>query len=144
VAARLASTYDTHVSDSGSFVTSSRVPRAALLEAWSTSDWKRGVSIPALSPFDTLTVTTKNSIYTIIIVSPESGEVKIRGGTIFPAFATARLCGSSLGGGLLKRAVIHPGFCVELVHQGLGTIVTTHVQSIALHNGGSAPSSAVM
>jgi hypothetical protein len=132
------------VSDSGSFVTGSRVPRAALLDQWSACDWKRGVNITLLAPFDTLTVTTKNSVYTIVVVSPESGEVKVRGGTIFPVFTPARLCGCSLGGGLLKRAVIHPGFSVELVHQGLGTIVTTHVRTIALQNTGGAPARTIM
>ena len=65
------------------------VPHAATLDAWSSKDWSSGIDVTRLSPLDELTVTTRNSTYTILIVSPVSGEVKIRGGSFFPSFATA-------------------------------------------------------
>jgi hypothetical protein len=84
-------------------------------------------------------------VYTIFIVSPTSGEVKIRGGAFFPSFAAARICGSSLGHGFLKRFVVHPGFCLELTHDDLGLIVTTPVRSAAVSSGGDrVPSEVVM
>lgn len=121
-----------------------RVPRAAMLDTWSSADWSGGVNVTALSPFDELTVTTKNSVYTIVIVSPHSGAVKIRGGSAFPSFTDARICGSSLGGGLLKCNVVDPGFCLELNHEGLGTVVTTRVRSVLARVGDPVRSAPLM
>ena len=111
------------------------VPHAATLDAWSSKDWSSGIDVTKLSPLDELTVTTRNSTYTILIVCPASGEVKIRGGTFFPSFATARICGSSLGRGFLKRHVVHAGFCLEVTHQELGLIVTTRVRTAVVCSG---------
>ena len=79
------------------------VPQASTLDAWSSRDWSRGIDVTRLSPLDELIVTTRNSTYTILVVNPSTGDVKIRGGAFFPSFATARICGSSLGRGFLKR-----------------------------------------
>jgi len=105
------------------------VPHASTLDAWSSRDWSRGIDVTRLSPLDELIVTTRNSTYTILIVNPSTGDVKIRGGAFFPSFATARICGSSLGRGFLKRHVVHAGFCLEVTHQELGLIVTTRVRT---------------
>ena len=84
---------------------------------------------------DRLMVTTRNSVYEIVVVSPRTGEVRVRGGAFFPSFVPAHLCGSSLGGSFLKLHVVHPGFCLELCHDDLGLIVTTHVKTIAVSSG---------
>src|SRR5580765_7413242 len=121
------------------------VPHAALLETWSSKDWTAGIDVTTLSPLDELTVTTCNSVYTILIVCPVSGEVKIRGGRFFPSFVTARIGGSSLGRGFLKRYVVHPGFCLEFTNDDLGLIVTTRVHTAVVSSGGGdAPADAVM
>ena len=121
------------------------VPHAALLETWSSKDWTAGIDISSLSPLDELTVTTRNSVYTILIVCPVSGEVKIRGGRFLPSFVTARIGGSSLGQGFLKRHVVHPGFCLEFTNDDLGLIVTTRVRTAVVSSGGArVPSDAVM
>jgi len=111
------------------------LPRAATLDAWSSRDWSSGIDVTGLSPLDELTVTTRNSTYTILIVCPSSGEVKIRGGSFFPSFATVRICGSSLGSGFLKRHVVHAGFCLEFTHEELGLIVTTRVRTAVVSSG---------
>ena len=121
------------------------LPQAASLEAWSSRDWSRGIDVTRLSPLDELTVTTRNSTYTILIVNPSTGEVKIRGGSFFPSFETARVCGSSLGRGFLKRHVVHAGFCLEVTHREFGLIVTTRVRTAVVTAGlGRAASGAVM
>ena len=112
------------------------VPHAATLDAWSSKDWSSGIDVTSLSPLDELTVTTRNSTYTILVVCPASGEVKMRGGTFFPSFATARICGSSLGRGFLKRHVVHAGFCLEFTHEELGLIVTTRVRTAVVSTSG--------
>jgi hypothetical protein len=70
--------------------------------------------------------------------------VKIRGGRFFPSFVTARLGGSSLGRGFLKRHVVHPGFCLEFTNDDLGLIVTTHVRTATVSSGGAHTANAVM
>lgn len=125
--------YNDDMDDSASGIwTNGRVPRAAVLEAWSDRDWSDGVHLFDLSAMDRLTVTTRNSVYDIVVVSPRTGEVMVRGGAFFTSFAPAHLCGSSLGGSFLKLHVIHPGFCLELCHEDLGLIVTTQVQSVVV------------
>jgi hypothetical protein len=120
------------------------VPRVSTLDAWSTADWRAGVNVTELAAFDTLTVTTKNSVYTLVVVCPRTGKVEVRGGSAFPSFAPARISGSSLGGGLLKRHVVHAGFCLELLHGDLGTVVTTRVQTVAVRKAERSPSHSVM
>ncbi len=129
---------------SGSVVIGAYVPRGATIDAWSSADWSGGIDITALAEFDELTVTTKNSVYTIVIVSPRTGAVKIRGGSAFPAFGDARVSGSSLGGGLLRRHVVHAGFCLELTHATLGTVVTTRVRTASLVRASDRSDSSVM
>jgi hypothetical protein len=130
------------VSDSSiSVVLNAPASAADLLDSWVSADWSAGVRIADLQPFDQLTVTTRNTVYTIVVVCPRSGEIQVRGGTLFPSFATARLCGSSLGRGLLKCGVLHPGFCMELCHSELKTIVTTRVRTLTV-NAAAAPPSA--
>jgi hypothetical protein len=124
------------VSDSAaSSVIAPRVSRAAVLDTWTSADWSGGVNVCGLQPFDQLTVTTKNSVYTLIVVCPRSGDVQVRGGALFPSFTKARISGSSLGGGLLKCHIVHPGFCLELAHRDLGAIITTRVRTVTVSHG---------
>ena len=115
--------------------TDGRVPRAAVLDAWSDLDWSDGVHLYELSAMDRLVVTTRNSVYDIVVVTPRTGEIIVRGGVFFPSFTPAHFCGSSLGGSFLKLRVVHPGFCLELCHDDLGLIVTSHVQTVRVSSG---------
>jgi hypothetical protein len=114
------------------------------LAAWSSRDWTDGVNITRLSPCDQLTVTTRNSVYTIVVVRPSTAEVQVRGGVMFPAFTTVRLCGSSLGSAFLKRHVVHPGFCLEFADATLGRVITTRVREVVSDRTDRPPTQAVM
>lgn len=122
--------YNDEVKDSSGISVAGRVPRVASLDGWCGHDWSGGVHLFDLSAMHRLTVTTRNSIYDIVVVSPRTGQVMVRGGAFFPSFTAARLCGSSLGGGLLKLHVVHPGFCLELCHDEVGVVVTTPVRTV--------------
>lgn len=102
----------------------------APLEAWSDHDWTNGVQIDELHELECLSVHTRNSTYQIIVRAPESGEILVRGGARFPTFTPARLCGSSTGGSVLKRAGIYPGFRLEFETEGRRRILTSPVVSI--------------
>jgi hypothetical protein len=117
---------------------------AAVLQSWSSHDWRGGVHIAELSELDRLTVRTRNSVYDIVVSCPRTGRVMIRGGAFFPAFTAARLSGCSLGGSFLKLGVVHPGFCLEFSTQEIGVVVTTRVRTVVHTPAKHAPGSAVM
>jgi hypothetical protein len=116
------------VERSGS-VTAATVPSARVLSAWSLRDWSDGVHVDDLSALDRLIVRTANSTYEIVILSPSTGNVLVRGGAFFPVLMPARLAGSSLGGSFLKLRSIHVGFRLEL-NTDSGFIITSPVRAV--------------
>jgi len=106
-------------------------PAGALLDTWTAHSWSDGLCVTRLSPLDRLSVQTRNSLYEIIVLSPPSPEILVRGGTFFPEFTRVWLAGASLGGSFLKLHGIYIVFRLELVEMGR-SIITSTVQSIAL------------
>jgi hypothetical protein len=101
----------------------------ALLDSWSGHDWADGVQIEQLRELDHLAIHTRNSTYDLVVTAPAAGEVLVRGGARFPSYTRARVCGSSIGGNIVKRAGIYPGFRLELEVEGR-RILTSSVASI--------------
>lgn len=101
----------------------------AQLESFSGLEWSNGVQIEEMRELDALSVQTRNSTYEIVVTSPGTGQVLVRGGAHFPAFTPAHLSGSSVGGCVLKRGGVYPGFRLEFEAQGR-RIVTSTVESI--------------
>jgi hypothetical protein len=94
---------------------SSYVPKAAILDRWSERDWSDGIQLDELEELDTLAVRTQNSVYEIVVVCGRTGEVWVRGGSLFPERTLVRLSGSTCGGSFLKRLGIYIGMQLELV-----------------------------
>lgn len=107
------------------------VAGSALLNTWAGHDWRGGVRVDELSSLDRLIVTTENSTYNIVIVSPSTSDVLVRGGAFFPVYTPVRLAGSSLGGSFLKLRSVHTGFRLEF-STGDGFIITSTVRTVAL------------
>ncbi len=107
------------------------VSTSAILDRWATHDWRDGMHIGDLHPLDRLTVRTLNSTYEIVVVTPGSADVAVRGGAFFPTFSRVHVAGSSLGGSFLKLHTIHVGFRMELVFN-TRSIVTSPVQAISI------------
>ncbi|MBI3492356.1 MAG: hypothetical protein HY047_11335 [Acidobacteria bacterium] len=107
------------------------VPASALLSTWTAHEWRDGLKIDDLSALDRVTARTCYSTYEIVIVSPASGEVIVRGGRFFPEFAPARLAGASLGGSLLKMRSMYVGFRIEFALDGR-VIITSPVRKLAV------------
>jgi len=107
------------------------VPASGLLSSWTAHDWRDGVHVSDLSALERLIVTTANSTYEIILVSPANADVLVRGGAFFPVFTPARLAGSSLGGSFLKLRSVHVGFRLELGTER-GFIITSPVRTVAV------------
>src|SRR5262245_61658785 len=118
------------------------VAASALLDTWTSQSWDDGVRIDRLTSLDRLTVTTRHSTYELIVLTPATSEVMVRGGAFFPEFTRARVSGSSLGGSFLKLHTIHAGFRMELA-DGARSIVTSPVQDISITSEGG-PANQVM
>jgi hypothetical protein len=106
--------------------------RAVALDSWLELPWTDGCQVDALSPLQAVTVTTRNSVYEIIVTSPRTGGIKVRGGQFFPEWSEATLAGCSMGGSFLKMRGLYAGFCMELHFDGQ-VVITTRVRTIAIH-----------
>lgn len=98
-----------------------------VLDEWAEHDWSDGIQIDELSELDALSVRTHNTTYEIVVTSPATGDVLVRGGARFPTFTAARLLGSTNGGNLVKRSGIYPGLRLELQRTGRRIITSTIV-----------------
>lgn len=105
------------------------------LDDWAASDWNNGIQLDQLGELESLSVRTRHTTYEIVITSPSAGEVLVRGGSRFPTFTPVRVCGSTLGGNLLKLSGIYPGLRIEFQHENR-RILTSTVLSLEL--GGPA------
>jgi hypothetical protein len=104
-------------------------PAAGDLQWWAERDWSGGVALDQLQGLEQFAVRTGNTTYEITVLSAHTGDILVRGGLFFPEHTRATLAGCSLGGSVLKIRAIHPGFVMELVHDGR-RIVTTRVREI--------------
>jgi hypothetical protein len=107
------------------------VPASGVLSTWSAHDWSDGIHVEALSALERLIIQTNNSTYEVIVLSPASGNILVRGGAFFPVFLPARLAGSSLGGSFLKLRSVHVGFRLEF-NTDRGFIITSPVRKVAV------------
>jgi len=106
------------------------IPASGVLSAWSAHDWRGGIHVDDLIALECLVVKTENSTYEIILLSPDTAHILVRGGAFFPVFTQARLAGSSLGGSFLKLRSVHVGFRLELSTER-GFIITSPVRSVS-------------
>jgi hypothetical protein len=106
------------------------VPASGVLSAWSAHDWRGGIHVDDLIALECLVVKTENSTYEIILMSPDTAHILVRGGAFFPVFMQARLAGSSLGGSFLKLRSVHVGFRLEISTER-GFIITSPVRSVS-------------
>jgi hypothetical protein len=114
------------------------VPVSGVLSAWSAHDWRGGVQVDDLPALERLIVRTENSTYEIVLLSPATADVLVRGGAFFPVFMPARLAGSSLGGSFLKLRSIHVGFRLEF-STDRGFIITSAVRRVAVAPAATDP-----
>ena len=106
-------------------------PAGAILDTWSAHNWSSGVQLETIHDMKSLAVRTENSLYEITVISGQTGDVLVRGGSFFPEFTAARVAGSSLRGSFLKVRGIYPGFNLE-IHSGTRLIITSRVRQISV------------
>lgn len=103
--------------------------RVTSLDAWLAHAWDRGVRTDQIDALETLHVQTRNSAYELAVVAGAEGRMLVRGGRYFPEWTAVSYLGCSLGGALLMRHVVHPGFRMEF-YSGGRRIVTSPVRGV--------------
>src|SRR5262245_64075988 len=80
---------------------------ASLLDTWIARDWSDGIQLASLKDLTEIRIQTRNSMYEIIVIDHQTGEIIIRGGKFFSERRAACLAGSSRRGSLLKAGGHH-------------------------------------
>ena len=108
------------------------VPRHCTLAGFTeVTSQQRGLHVGSVAPLTRLSVTTRNTEYSVTVVEPKDWKVLVHGGRFFPTERLAFLCGSGYGGTLLKVAWIGIGLCCELSTEGQ-RVVTSPVQDFRI------------
>ena len=88
------------------------------------------IELDSSAEFECISVTTRQSVYEIILLSARTGEALVRGGTFFPAFRRATIAGSNFGGSALMVRTVCVGLRLEFVADGT-RYVTSPIQTIS-------------
>jgi hypothetical protein len=107
----------------------SRIP-AADLEVWANHEWTGGIQIDRMSDLEVLVVQTLGgSTFEITVLRGSTGEILVKGGSLFPETRAVLLSGASIGGSFLKVRGIYTGLSMEF-HLDDTRIITSPVRSI--------------
>jgi hypothetical protein len=94
---------------------------------------REAIHLDECSDADFIVVTTRTSVYELVVLRGEKGEVLVRGGNQFPEFCQARLTGSTAGGSALKLLTIDRGLRMEFQVGASMVVTTSPVCHLALH-----------
>ena len=112
------------------------VPRYCDLDGVSEiSPLLEGVTLMTLKARDKIHVRTRNSVYEILMLDPESGRALAQGGEYFTEPVEATVSGSTFGGCMLKAGWLGVGLRMEIYANGRRT-VTSPVQSLRVERVG--------
>jgi hypothetical protein len=106
-----------------------RLRDAATSGTCSTGDRRDEVCLDQLSAGDRVLATTRNHTYEIVVTSPWTGNVLVRGGRFFPEFTTLCLAGSLLSGTSIKMHSIVVGCRLEFA-DSRHAVITTRVRDV--------------
>ena len=90
------------------------------------------VRLASCDELDWIVATTGGSVYELIVLSGETGDVMVRGGRFCPEFRRARVVGSLLGASAVKLRTVCVGQPLELQIDGR-SFVTSHVKAVSHH-----------
>jgi hypothetical protein len=88
------------------------------------------IQLDSCPVFERIVVTTRRSVYELIVLPDDAGEVMVRGGRFFPEFTRAYVAGSTAGGSALKVGSICVGLYMEL-HANGQRVITSRIQAIS-------------
>jgi len=99
-------------------------------ERWAAPPSDDAIRLDSCRRFETIVVRTRHSVYELIVLSGDEGDVLLRGGRAFPGFRRARLAGSSAGGSALSWRTLDVGRHMEL-HLDGEHFVTSTIQALS-------------
>jgi hypothetical protein len=108
------------------------LPGSALFPPSSAQNLVHQVNLDQLTALDRIIATTRNSQYEVIVISPGTANVIVRGGAYFPEFTPARLDGSLLGVSSIKTRSVTVGLRIEFTAPGDHPVITTPVRWISV------------
>ena len=71
--------------------------------------WSNAIRLNACSRLETITVNTRSSVYEVIVLRGDRGDVLVRGGRLLPEFRYMKFVGSTAGGSALRPNTIDVG-----------------------------------
>jgi len=90
------------------------------------------IHILSCAPSEIIVVKTASSVYELMVLCGECGEVLVRGGKHFTKFRSALFAGSMRNGGAVERHTIDIGLRMKFYFENL-VIITSAVQSLSRH-----------
>lgn len=90
------------------------------------------IRLDKCSVLDLIVVTTRSSVYELIVLRGDTGDVQVRGGDQFPGFRPVRFMGSTIGGGSLKPRTIEIGWRMEFRVDTSMVVTTSAVQALSV------------
>ncbi len=91
-----------------------------------------GIFIKDIPANTGLEIRAGKDVFTLLVVDPAAGKLKIRGSEYLPELKDGTLNGSTFGGSMLKAGYIGAGMCLEVVIPGVGILRTTAVEQIGI------------
>ena len=91
------------------------------------------IHLDTCSEHEWIVVTTRSSVYDVLVLSGNTAEVMVRGGRFFPEFRRATVAGSILG----AAAGVNLGSICKGMHllldDGEKPVITSRIQSVSRH-----------
>ena len=91
------------------------------------------VELNACPELTRIIVTTCHSAYDVVVLSGDTGDVMVRGGSLFPEFRPATVTAALFGGIAVLPRAIAVGLNLEFLVDGV-SVITSRVQAISQLN----------
>ena len=95
------------------------------------------IHIDSCAELETIVVTTRSSVYELVVLRGDRGDVLLRGGRHFKEFRRVLFLGSIAGGGPLERRTIDVGLRMRFIVAD-GLFITSAVESLARRRASAA------
>ena len=87
---------------------------------------------------DTIVITTRSSVYELVVPGDDRGDVLVRGGRYFTEVTRALFLGSIADDGSLEPHIVGIGLRMKFVCGG-GFVITSPVQSVSCRSADARP-----
>lgn len=90
------------------------------------------IDVDTCAAQDTIVITTRSSVYELVVARGERGDVLVRGGRHFTEATPALFLGSIADDGSLEPHIVGIGLRMRFICDG-GFVTTSPVQSLSCH-----------